>query len=207
MTWEKARIRVRKDRSRLARYRRLNRWAWSCLQHPSIPKDSRIYGSQQEALEAGLKHLRGWHSGWQLQQPGQLQLNTRCTCGDAPSITYPHFRPCPVHAYLLNTTTNRITRELRMTQEVNPAEVETAIGVKRHDREATKPDPKKEARIKKFTNGLLDAWSEAMEEFFEQVDDRREVAGLSDAEVEEALNRGYGHEVGEQWLDWAQENA
>jgi hypothetical protein len=62
-------------------------------------------------------------------------------------------------------------------------------------------------KINALSNAVLPAWVSAMDRFFEQVDRQREDADLSDQEAQEALNRGYGYEIGDQWGDWADGNA
>ncbi len=58
-----------------------------------------------------------------------------------------------------------------------------------------------------FANAMLPAWEEAMDGFFTRCDNRRRGLGLSDAEVETALGRGYGEDVADAWVEWAGEPA
>lgn len=53
-----------------------------------------------------------------------------------------------------------------------------------------------------FANHVLSDWGAAMERFFNDVDRKRRTQGLTGAQVREALNRGYGHEVGDEWDEW-----
>jgi hypothetical protein len=59
------------------------------------------------ASDAGRAHLAAHHTAQMPTTPvvQTIVSSTRCTCGDLPRSSYPWFTPCPVHSYLVNTTT------------------------------------------------------------------------------------------------------
>lgn len=57
-------------------------------------------------------------------------------------------------------------------------------------------------RIDSFANHVLGDWDTAMDGFFNAVDRKRRARDLNGKAVREALNRGYGHEVGDAWDEW-----
>lgn len=77
--------------------------SWCELRDDGITYSS----TQQEALTAGLAHLAAHHTAHMPMTPivQTIVANTRCTCADLPRPNYPWFTPCPVHSWLINTTT------------------------------------------------------------------------------------------------------
>lgn len=56
--------------------------------------------------------------------------------------------------------------------------------------------------VDSFANQVLVDWHAAMDVFFNNVDRKRRHRDLTGKQVREALNRGYGHEVGDEWDEW-----
>lgn len=59
-----------------------------------------------------------------------------------------------------------------------------------------------EAKRTAFANALVHDFDRVMHDFFEDVDRKRTTAGLTDDEVEAALNTGYGDVVADAWHEW-----
>lgn len=99
-------------RIKVRKYPTAGVWVWRCDGHRFMPVKDRAQPSQQEALNAGLEHLYRYHRRercWPRRESDlvpnvSVQSSTRCTCGDLPATSYPYFRPCPVHTYLVNTS-------------------------------------------------------------------------------------------------------
>lgn len=53
-----------------------------------------------------------------------------------------------------------------------------------------------------FANHVLPDWQAAMDVFFNDVDRKRRGRGMTGEQVREALDHGYGDEVGNEWADW-----
>jgi len=56
-----------------------------------------------------------------------------------------------------------------------------------------------------FISDIRTDWEIAIEEFFIAVERKRVQKGLTEADVTEALVRGYGWEIANEWDDWAGE--
>lgn len=57
-------------------------------------------------------------------------------------------------------------------------------------------------KLSSFANAVLYDWQDAMQRFFEKVEDRRERDGLSEDDVRRALDIGYGADVADAWSEW-----
>ena len=56
------------------------------------------------AANAGREHLRQAYPQPITPLVQTIVNSTRCTCGDLPAPSFPWFRPCPAHSYLVNPT-------------------------------------------------------------------------------------------------------
>lgn len=53
-----------------------------------------------------------------------------------------------------------------------------------------------------FADSVLSDWDDAMDRFFSKVETLMLVRGLTPEQVRKELDRGYGYEVGDNWVDW-----
>ncbi len=64
----------------------------------------------------------------------------------------------------------------------------------------------RDEKVVAFANRVLPDWESAIHRFFEEIDRKREDDGLTDDEVERALDIGYGSAVADAWRDWIGES-
>lgn len=53
-----------------------------------------------------------------------------------------------------------------------------------------------------FVRNIFPDWENAMDQFFQRVERKRETEGLTDGQVYAALDMGYGSDVADAWEEW-----